>query len=151
MAARIDNGRAQLLTRTGLDWTDKYPSAIAALSKPRNVFPESSSSAAFVDPYIAIDPSFVGARDYTILTSSGIGNSSAIPEPSTWTMMLIGLVALARWALALRESHAPIKAGRSVLRRFTAKVLTDRFANRQQKGPKQPDDTRDLLAKLRLR
>jgi DNA ligase D-like protein (predicted ligase) len=32
MAARIDNGRAQLLTRTGLDWTGKYPSAIAALS-----------------------------------------------------------------------------------------------------------------------
>ena len=30
MAARIDNGRAQLLTRTGLDWTDKYPSGIAA-------------------------------------------------------------------------------------------------------------------------
>ena len=25
MAARIDNGRVQLLTRTGLDWTDKYP------------------------------------------------------------------------------------------------------------------------------
>jgi ATP-dependent DNA ligase len=32
MAARIDNGRVQLLTRTGLDWTGKYPSAIAALS-----------------------------------------------------------------------------------------------------------------------
>ena len=32
MAARIDNGRAQLLTRTGLDWSDKYPSAIAALA-----------------------------------------------------------------------------------------------------------------------
>ena len=32
MAARIDNGRAQLLTRTGLDWTDKYPSAVAALA-----------------------------------------------------------------------------------------------------------------------
>jgi len=32
MAARIDNGRAQLLTRTGLDWTDKYPTAIAALA-----------------------------------------------------------------------------------------------------------------------
>ena len=26
------NGRAQLLTRTGLDWTDKYPSAAAALA-----------------------------------------------------------------------------------------------------------------------
>jgi ATP-dependent DNA ligase len=32
MAARIDNERVQLLTRTGLDWTDKYPTAIAALA-----------------------------------------------------------------------------------------------------------------------
>jgi bifunctional non-homologous end joining protein LigD len=32
MAARIDNSRVQLLTRTGLDWTAKYPSAIAALA-----------------------------------------------------------------------------------------------------------------------
>jgi DNA ligase D-like protein (predicted ligase) len=32
MAARVDNGRVKLLTRTGLDWTDKYPSAIAALA-----------------------------------------------------------------------------------------------------------------------
>ena len=33
MAARIEGGRAQLLTRTGLDWTDKYPSVGAALAK----------------------------------------------------------------------------------------------------------------------
>ena len=32
MAARIDYGRAQLLTRTGLDWTEKYPGAISALA-----------------------------------------------------------------------------------------------------------------------
>ena len=32
MAARIENGRVRLLTRTGLDWTDKYPSAVAALA-----------------------------------------------------------------------------------------------------------------------
>jgi bifunctional non-homologous end joining protein LigD len=32
MAARIDNGRVQLLTRTGLDWTAKYPAAAAALA-----------------------------------------------------------------------------------------------------------------------
>jgi bifunctional non-homologous end joining protein LigD len=31
MAARIENGLVQLLTRAGLDWT-KYPSAIAALA-----------------------------------------------------------------------------------------------------------------------
>jgi bifunctional non-homologous end joining protein LigD len=35
IAARIDHGRAQLLTRTGLDWTDKYPSAIAALANAK--------------------------------------------------------------------------------------------------------------------
>ena len=33
MAARIDSGRVQLLTRTGLDWTHKYPSAVMALAQ----------------------------------------------------------------------------------------------------------------------
>jgi ATP-dependent DNA ligase len=32
MAARIGNGHAQLLTRTGLDWSGKYPSAIAVVA-----------------------------------------------------------------------------------------------------------------------
>jgi ATP-dependent DNA ligase len=35
MAARIERGRPQLLTRTGLDWTDKYPSVVAALANIR--------------------------------------------------------------------------------------------------------------------
>jgi bifunctional non-homologous end joining protein LigD len=35
MAARVDNGCVQLLTRTGLDWTAKYPSAAAALATAR--------------------------------------------------------------------------------------------------------------------
>jgi DNA ligase D-like protein (predicted ligase) len=33
MSARVDRGRAQLLTRTGLDWSVKYPSIIAALGR----------------------------------------------------------------------------------------------------------------------
>ena len=32
MHARLDRGRTQLLTHTGLDWTHKYPSVAAALS-----------------------------------------------------------------------------------------------------------------------
>jgi bifunctional non-homologous end joining protein LigD len=32
MHARLDQGKVQLLTRTGLDWTHKYPSIAAALS-----------------------------------------------------------------------------------------------------------------------
>jgi DNA ligase D-like protein (predicted ligase) len=35
MAARIYSGRVQLLTRTGLDWTGKYPSAAMALANMR--------------------------------------------------------------------------------------------------------------------
>src|SRR5215831_17701672 len=32
MHARLDRGKAQLLTRTGLDWTHKYPAVAAAVS-----------------------------------------------------------------------------------------------------------------------
>ena len=35
MSARIERGPVRLLTRTGLDWSDKYPNVIAALEKVR--------------------------------------------------------------------------------------------------------------------
>jgi ATP-dependent DNA ligase len=35
MSARIERGQVRLLTRTGLDWSDKYPNVIAALAKVR--------------------------------------------------------------------------------------------------------------------
>jgi ATP-dependent DNA ligase len=34
--ARLDNGAVRLLTRTGLDWTHKYPSIAAAISSLRS-------------------------------------------------------------------------------------------------------------------
>src|SRR3954471_19344443 len=33
MAARLDNGDVRLLTRTGLDWTTKYPAIAKALAE----------------------------------------------------------------------------------------------------------------------
>ena len=33
MSTRIKRGRVRLLTRTGLDWSDKYPSVVEALAK----------------------------------------------------------------------------------------------------------------------
>ncbi len=33
MAARLENGRVRLLTRSGLDWTEKYPATAAAFAK----------------------------------------------------------------------------------------------------------------------
>jgi hypothetical protein len=48
------------------------------------------SSGAFLDPIFSIDPNFVGANNYSIEMSAGIGNVSAVPEPSTWAMMILG-------------------------------------------------------------
>ena len=35
MFGRIERGRVQLPTQTGLDWRDKYPSVVEALEKVR--------------------------------------------------------------------------------------------------------------------
>jgi hypothetical protein len=133
MAARVDNGRAQLLTRTGLDWTAKYPSAIAALAN-LNV------KTAYIDGELCgVDetglPSFARTHAATNgertggffdivangidILSEDVGNNSvinlgvlgpnidltiegdgvfalggAVPEPSTWAMMLSGFASL---------------------------------------------------------
>src|SRR5271170_67716 len=42
MAARIEGGKAKLLTRSGLDWSAKYPSLLTALAAVR-------ASAAYLD------------------------------------------------------------------------------------------------------
>jgi hypothetical protein len=46
MSARIERGSVQLLTRTGLDWSDKYPSVVEALAKVR-------ANAAYLDGELA--------------------------------------------------------------------------------------------------
>jgi hypothetical protein len=44
-----------------------------------------------LDPIVSIDPATPNASDFSLVFSSGFGPSgSVIPEPSTWTMMLIG-------------------------------------------------------------
>jgi hypothetical protein len=52
----------------------------------------------FLDPFLSLDPSLV-ALGYSIITSDGIGNdltvNAAVPEPSTWAMMIIGFVGVA--------------------------------------------------------
>lgn len=54
------------------------------------------SASVYVDPYFSIDPSTPNADLYSIITSPGIGNAlpSAVPEPSTWAMMLLGFAGL---------------------------------------------------------
>lgn len=63
---------------------------VVALAHP------SGTATAFLDPYLFLDPSLV-AQGYSIITSDGIGNNlsvnSAVPEPSTWAMLLVGFAA----------------------------------------------------------
>jgi hypothetical protein len=52
-----------------------------------------STSYASIDPEIYVDPTFPNANEYSIVLSEGVGNpppTTAIPEPSTWAMLLIG-------------------------------------------------------------
>ena len=53
-------------------------------------------SSAFADPFISIDPAFLLTHPgYSLVLAAGIGNAplapSAVPEPETYTMMLVGL------------------------------------------------------------
>lgn len=49
-----------------------------------------------IDPYIRIDPGFLGASGYRIEVSNGVGNSPAdgipigVPEPAAWALLLTG-------------------------------------------------------------
>src|SRR6266404_5824148 len=71
MHARLDHGRIQLLTRTGLDWTHKYPAIAAALS----VLP---AKQAYLDGELCgITPD--GKTSFSLIqTASGSGNAGAL-------------------------------------------------------------------------
>jgi hypothetical protein len=68
----------------------------------------------FVDPYFSIDPSFADADLYQIGLSPGVGNEPfsglpvAVPEPSTWAMLLLAFAGLgfAGYRGAKREQAA---------------------------------------------
>jgi hypothetical protein len=68
MAERIDHGRAQLLTRTGIDWTDKYP------MRP--------SGAAFW-PGRRSKPKWSGSTPLPSTSPPTLGNGLAIISPRT--------------------------------------------------------------------
>jgi len=55
---------------------------------------KSQDSSAFLDPEFTIDPAY--SSQYSLIFSDGIGDgfSPAVPEPSTWAMMMIGFAGL---------------------------------------------------------
>jgi hypothetical protein len=54
-------------------------------------------SAAFIDPYVVVDPSTPNASLYTLVFSAGIDNTplagmgGGVPEPASWALLLAGV------------------------------------------------------------
>ena len=65
----------------------------------------SGSGAASIDPYFWIDPSFEYASDFQLVFSPGIGNDSAVPEASSWAMILSGFAGLSAARFARRRER----------------------------------------------
>jgi hypothetical protein len=63
-----------------------------------------------VDPSFTIDPSFLNASEYSITFSPGV--LSAVPEPSTWAMMILGFCGIG--AMAYRRRKSPMLAACAV-------------------------------------
>jgi hypothetical protein len=91
-------------TLSGLSYNVDYAIEMNALAL---VHPAGTASA-FLDPYLFLDPDLL-AQGYSIITSDGIGNnptvSSAVPEPSTWAMMIFGFAGLG--FIAYRRKSKP--------------------------------------------
>jgi hypothetical protein len=71
------------------------------------------SSFAIMDPLITIDPSTPDPQAYQILLSSGVANigpASAVPESSTWALMLTGLAVLGFAAHVRSRRHSSVSA-----------------------------------------
>ena len=50
---------------------------------------------ASIDPTIAIDPTFLANNpEAELVFSPNVGNVSAVPEPSTWAMMILGFAGI---------------------------------------------------------
>lgn len=69
---------------------------LLGISLVANVNPSGSIiTNASIDPTIAIDPSFLANNPgASLVFSAGVGNVSAVPELSTWAMMLAGFLGL---------------------------------------------------------
>jgi hypothetical protein len=73
--------------------------------------PFSGSGTALVDPYFSLDASVPDPGDYTLLFSPGIINSPdnvAVPELSTWAMMLLGFAGLGIAGYRVRRNSAVV-------------------------------------------
>lgn len=65
---------------------------------------------ASIDPFLSIDPAFLlDNPGFSLEFSSGIVNVSAVPEPSTWAMMILGFAGIG--SMAYRRKSKRVDGG----------------------------------------
>jgi hypothetical protein len=69
-----------------------------------------ASVQAWADPFIFIDPTFANGNQFSLLISDGVGNTPAVPEPSTWAMMLLGFAGIGFMAYRRKSKPALMAA-----------------------------------------
>jgi hypothetical protein len=76
------------------------------MSVNASIFDTIGDVEAMIDPMFIIDPS--QANDYQVIFSPGVTNGvGAVPEPSTWAMMILGFVGLSFMAYRRKNQPAP--------------------------------------------
>ena len=73
---------------TGVDLNEGIPTCCEAM--PGQI----ATVTANFDPTVTIDPNSQNASAFSLVFSPGFGPGSTVPEPSTWTLMLLGFVGL---------------------------------------------------------
>ena len=76
MHARLDLGAVRLLTRTGLDWTRKYPAIAAAIASlpARQAYPRCFNSLDAPRDRFAVDSPLEGAVTSELVSRNPISN-----------------------------------------------------------------------------
>lgn len=67
----------------------------------------------FIDPFISFDPAYGDGNGFQLVLSENLGNdplTAAVPEPSSWAMMLLGFASVGVMAYRRRSKSAPITA-----------------------------------------
>jgi hypothetical protein len=106
----INNGAfTTSTTLSGLFYNADYFIDMNVLSLVHPSGTASGTATTFLDPYLFLDPS-LAALGYSIITSDGIGNNlmvnGAVPEPSTWAMLLFGFAGIGFMAYRRKSKRA---------------------------------------------
>jgi hypothetical protein len=68
-----------------------YTVTLDVLATSHSSINQSDSAFAMVDPLFSIDETVLNPQDYRLVFSHGVFNiAAAVPEPSTWAMMILG-------------------------------------------------------------